>query len=91
MNFHQNPHIFVDKSNTLLSDTNPTTSKNFRTMADDLDDLDALLEAPYKNKVNLVFPSVNITQKHVHSLVMYPMISMLGTIIVRNQRASNNI
>ena len=60
-------------------------------MADDLDDLDALLEAPYKNKVNLVFPSVNITQKHVSSLVMYPMISMLGTIILRNQRAGNNI
>ena len=91
MSFHQNPHIFVDKSNTLLSDTNPTTSKNFRTMADDLDDLDALLEAPYKNKVNLVFPSANITQKHVSSMVMYPMISMIGTIIVRNQRASNNI
>jgi len=60
-------------------------------MADDLDDLDALLEAPYKNKVNLVFPSVNITQKHVHSLVIYPRISMLGTIIVRNQRTSNDI
>ena len=60
-------------------------------MADDLDDLDALLEAPYKNKVNSVFPSVNITQKHVRCLVIYPWMSMLGTITVRNQRASNDI
>ena len=60
-------------------------------MADDLDDLDALLEAPYKNKVNLVSPSVNITQKHVHCMVIYPRINMLGTIIVRNPSASNNI
>ena len=60
-------------------------------MADDLDDLDALLEAPYKNKVNSVFPSVNITQKHVRCLVIYPRMSMLGTITVRNQRASNDI